>query len=163
VAPTITVKPPKSEQDRPRKAKRVEDAIAEERHHAPHTEGFTADPETMRALLAAVVESSDDAIVAKDLNGTILAWNDAAERIFGYRAEEVIGRPITILLPPDRLQEEATVLAALRSGRRIDHYETERVRKDGARLRISLSVSPIRDASGNIVGAAKIARDVTAR
>ncbi len=163
MATTITVKPPKSEQDQPRKAKRVEDAIAEERRHTPHTERFTADPETMRALLAAVVESSDDAIVAKDLNGTILAWNDAAERIFGYRADEAIGQSITILLPPERLQEEATVLAALRSGRRIDHYETERVRKDGARLRISLSVSPIRDASGNIIGAAKIARDVTAR
>ena len=155
--------PSKSEPGRIREAKRVEDAITEERAREPRTERFTADPAAMSALLAAVVESSDDAIVAKDLDGTIRAWNDAAERIFGWRAEEVVGKSITILVPPERLDEEATVLAALRSGRRIDHYETERVRKDGARLRISLSVSPIRDQTGNVVGAAKIARDVTAR
>jgi PAS domain S-box-containing protein len=156
-------KPRQSEPDGIRRASRVEDAIAEERARTPDTERFTGDPETMQALLAALVESSDDAIIAKDLNGVILAWNAAAERIFGYRAEEVIGLPVTILLPPDRVSEEETVLATLRSGRRIDHSETERVKKDGTRLRISLSVSPIRDPSGRIVGAAKIARDVTSR
>jgi PAS domain S-box-containing protein len=154
-------KQPPSEPERVVEDERVPLAVAAERAPRPVSDRFVADPETMRALLAAIVESSDDAVIAKDLNGTILAWNAAAERIFGYRSEEVVGLPITILLPKERLPEEVRVLATLRSGRRIDHYETERVRKDGTLLRISLSVSPIRDATGTIVGAAKIARDVT--
>ncbi len=114
-------------------------------------------------MFAALVESSDDAIVSKDLHGTIMSWNKAAERIFGYTAEEAISRPITMLVPVDRLQEEATILATLVRGERIDHFETERIRKDGRRIAISLSVSPIKDRAGRIVGGAKIARDITRR
>src|SRR5262245_35505343 len=124
---------------------------------------FATDPVGVEAVLAAIVESSDDAIVGKTLDGQIRTWNAGAERIFGYTAEEAIGKPITMLMPPDRIHEEATIVATLRRGERIDHYETERVRKDGERVHISLSVSPIRDATGVIVGAAKIARDVTLR
>src|SRR5262245_26961124 len=114
-------------------------------------------------MLAAIVESSDDAIISKDLNGTILSWNAGAERIFGYTAEEAVGRPITMLLPPDRQDEEVSILALLVRGERVDHYETERVAKDGHRLQVSLSVSPIKDASGRVVGGAKIARDISLR
>lgn len=114
-------------------------------------------------MLAAIVESSDDAIVSKDLSGTILSWNAGAERLFGYTAEEAVGRPIVMLLPPERLEEEARILTTLMRGERIDHFETERVAKDGRRVHISLSVSPIKDASGRIIGGAKIARDITRR
>ena len=116
-----------------------------------------------QAMLAAIVTSSDDAIVSKDLNGTILSWNAGAERIFGYTAEEAVGRPITMLLPPERQDEEVNILALLVRGERVDHYETERVAKDGHRVQVSLSVSPVKDASGRIVGGAKIARDITFR
>ena len=116
-----------------------------------------------RAQLAAIVESSDDAIIAKDLDGFIQSWNAGAERIFGYSADELIGRHVTALIPEERRFEEDRILAALRRGERIDHFETVRVAKDGRRLEISLTVSPIRDAEGQIVGASKIARDVTER
>jgi PAS domain S-box-containing protein len=119
--------------------------------------------ELLRSRVAAIVDSADDAIVGKDLNGIIISWNAAAERVFGYTADEVVGKSILILLPAERHAEEARVLATLRRGERIDHFETVRVRKDGRRIEVSLSVSPIRDASGRVVGAAKIARDVTAR
>ena len=119
------------------------------------------DPETVPAILAAIVESSDDAIVGKDLNGTIRTWNAGAERIFGYDAAEVIGLPITILLPPERLGEEVHILATLRRGERIDHFETERVRKDGRRIFVSISVSPIKNSRGEIVGAANVGRDIS--
>jgi PAS domain S-box-containing protein len=117
----------------------------------------------MHEMLAAIVESSDDAIVSKDLNGTIMSWNRGAERVFGYTAEEAVGRPITMLLPADRLQEEATILGTLVRGQRIDHFETERVTKDGRRIHISLSVSPIKDRTGRVIGGAKIARDISFR
>jgi PAS domain S-box-containing protein len=120
------------------------------------------DVETSR-LLASIVESSDDAIVSKDLNGIITSWNKAAERIFGYSAEEAIGNPITILAPPDRINDMATILDQIKQGHRVEHYETVRRRKDGELLNISLTVSPIRDAQGRIVGASKIARDITER
>jgi PAS domain S-box-containing protein len=126
-------------------------------------DSFTTDPAGTRAMLAAIVESSDDAIVGKDLHGTIMSWNAGAERLFGYTAEEAIGRPVLMLLPPERHQEEARILATLVRGDRIDHFETERVTKDGRRIHVSLSVSPIKDASGRIVGGAKIARDITPR
>ncbi|MBV8358482.1 MAG: PAS domain-containing sensor histidine kinase [Deltaproteobacteria bacterium] len=113
--------------------------------------------------LSAIVDSSDDAIVSKTLEGTIISWNRGAEQIFGYTAEEVIGKPITIIIPPDRLYEEAEVLARVRSGRKVDHYETVRRAKDGHMIDISLTVSPIRDYSGHIIGASKIARDITDR
>ena len=113
--------------------------------------------------LAAVVESSDDAIVTKDLNGIITSWNAAAERIFGYTAEEAIGQSVRMLIPADLQGEEDQVLAKIRAGEKIDHYETVRQRKDGARLNISLTVSPLRNDHGDIVGASKVARDITER
>ena len=112
---------------------------------------------------ASIVESSDDAILSKDLDGIIRTWNQGAERLFGYAAEEVIGQPITILIPPDRLDEEPGIIARLRRGERIDHYETVRRRKDGSLVDISLTVSPVRNGAGTIVGASKIARDITQR
>jgi PAS domain S-box-containing protein len=120
-------------------------------------------PEITMRHLARVVESSDDAIVSKDLNGTIMSWNRAAERMFGYTAKEAIGQSIRMIIPADRQAEEDTVLAKLRAGETIDHYETVRVRKDGTLLSISLTVSPIRAESGEVVGASKIARDISER
>jgi PAS domain S-box-containing protein len=113
--------------------------------------------------LAAIVEFSDDAIVSKDLNGTIKTWNRAAERMFGYTAEEAIGRSVRMLIPDDLQSEEDVVLEKIRAGEQIEHYETSRQRKDGRRLSISLTVSPIRNERGEIVGASKIARDITER
>ena len=111
--------------------------------------------------LAAIVESSDDAILTKDLNGVVTSWNGGAERIFGYTAEEMVGRPITTIIPADRRGEETEILTRLRRGERIDHYETIRQRKDGSLVDISLTVSPLKDSDGRIIGASKIARDVT--
>ena len=119
--------------------------------------------EEMRARLAAIVESSDDAIVSKDLDGVIMTWNAGAERLFGYSAAEAVGRPITIVIPPERLDEEPEILGRIRRGERIDHFETVRQHKDGTLLDISLTVSPIIDGSGTVVGASKIARDITER
>lgn len=113
--------------------------------------------------LAAIVESSDDAILSKDLDGVITSWNYGAERLFGYTEEEVVGQPVTILFPADRYNEEPEILARIRRGERIHHYETVRRRKDGSLVDISLTVSPIIDRRGNIVGASKIARDITER
>jgi len=122
------------------------------------------DPEEIVARrLAAIVESSDDAIISKTLNGAIVTWNAGAARVFGYDAEEIIGRPVTLLIPPDRLGEEAAILARIRRGERIEHYETVRQRKDGGLIDISLTISPILDETGQVVGASKIARDITAR
>jgi PAS domain S-box-containing protein len=111
--------------------------------------------------LAAIIESSDDAIVSKDLDGTITSWNGGAERIFGYLAEEIIGKPITILIPPDRQKEEEAIMGRIRRGQRVEHYQTVRQRKDGGLIDISLSISPVRNAQGNVIGASKIARDIT--
>ena len=119
--------------------------------------------EELRFRLAAVVESSDDAIISKTLEGVITTWNSGAERTFGYTAAEVVGKSITILIPVERLHEEAMILGKLRRGERIQHYETERIRKDGTRIDVSLTVSPIKDAHGNVIGASKIARDITER
>ena len=119
--------------------------------------------EDLQRHFAAIVESSDDAIISKDLNGIIQSWNKGAERMFGYLAPEVIGKPVTILMPEGRVNEEPYILARIRSGDRIDHYETIRRRKDGTLLDISLSVSPIRDGSGKVIGASKIARNITDR
>ncbi|MGY2907014.1 PAS domain S-box protein [Bradyrhizobium sp. URHC0002] len=113
--------------------------------------------------LAAIIESSDDAIVSKDLDGTIRSWNGAAQRIFGYLAEEVIGKPITILVPPDRHNEETAILERLRRGERIGSYETVRRRKDGSPVDISLTVSPLKDTEGRVIGASKIAQNITGR
>jgi PAS domain S-box-containing protein len=119
--------------------------------------------ERTTGLLAAIVGSSDDAIVSKNLDGVITSWNKSAERVFGYTAEEAIGQRITLIVPPDRLHEEAMILERLRRGERVDHFETVRVRKDGATLDISLTISPVKDAAGHVVGASKVARDVTER
>jgi PAS domain S-box-containing protein len=116
-----------------------------------------------QAFLAAIVESSDDAIVSKDLNGIIATWNKGAERIFGYTAEEAVGQPMAMVIPERLHGEEMTILSRLRRGERIEHYETLRRRKDGTLLNISLTISPIRNAEGLIVGISKIARDITQR
>jgi PAS domain S-box-containing protein len=116
-----------------------------------------------RALLAAVVESSDDAIITKTLDGTITSWNASAARLLGYVADEIIGQPITVLIPPDRQEEEQHIIANLRAGNRIEHYETVRVAKDGRLIDVSLTISPLRDQTAEIVGASKILRDVTER
>jgi PAS domain S-box-containing protein len=113
--------------------------------------------------LASIVECSDDAIISKTLDGVITSWNKGAERVFGYKAEEVIGKPITILIPSDRQNEEPAILERIGRGERTDHYETIRQRKDGSLIAISLTVSPVRNAKGEIVGASKIARDITER
>jgi PAS domain S-box-containing protein len=113
--------------------------------------------------LAAIVEFSDDAIISKDLNGIIATWNSGAERLFGYEAEEVIGKPITILIPQERRGEEPSILGRIKRGERVEQYDTVRRRKDGKCIEISLTVSPIMDAAGTVVGASKIARDITQR
>ncbi len=113
--------------------------------------------------LAAIVESSGDAIIGKDLNGTILSWNAGAERLSGYTADEVLGQPVTLLLPPDRPNEVAHIHEKLKRGERIEHFETVRVRKDGTRLDVSLTISPILDESGTPIGTLAIARDISAR
>ena len=113
--------------------------------------------------LAAIVESSDDAILSKDVNGVIKSWNSGAQRLFGYTSQEAVGKPITLLIPADRHDEEPIILERIRRGERIDHYETVRQRKDGSLVDISLTVSPIRDLRGKIIGASKIARDITER
>lgn len=111
--------------------------------------------------LAAVVESSDDAIITKTLDGIIVTWNQGAERVFGYTAAEVIGKPVTILMSPEHVNEEPPILARIRRGERVDHYQTVRQHKNGSRIDISLTISPIKDAKGQIIGASKIARDIT--
>ena len=114
-------------------------------------------------LLAAIVDSSDDAIISKTLDGVITSWNAGAERLFGYTAREAVGQHISLLIPINRRDEEAAILERLRRGERIDHFDTVRVQKDGTTLDISLTISPVRDAAGKIIGASKIARDVTQR
>jgi len=122
-----------------------------------------APPTPFQSLLSAIVQSSDDAIVSKDLNSIITSWNPAAERMFGYRADEMIGRSIRVIIPEDRQYEEDEVIARIRAGEAVDHFETIRKRKDGTLIDISLTISPVRDESGTIVGASKIARDITDR
>jgi len=123
--------------------------------------GFDISGEEAVLRLAAIVESSDDAIVSKDLNGIITSWNAAAERIFGYRAEEIIGKSVLVIIPPELREEEPEILQKLRAGERIDHYVTERMRKNGSRFSVSLTISPIKDRFGRVIGASKIARDVS--
>jgi PAS domain S-box-containing protein len=115
------------------------------------------------ALMAAIIESSDDAIISKDLNGIIMSWNEGAVRLFGYAAAEIIGKSVTILIPAGRADEEPYILERIKRGVKVDHYETVRRRKDGSEVDISLTVSPVRDKSGKVIGASKIARDITSR
>jgi PAS domain S-box-containing protein len=119
--------------------------------------------ESAALLLAAIVESSIDAVIAKDLNGIITSWNAAAERMFGYSADEIVGRPITLIIPPGHQNEEEQILSKIRRGERVEHFETQRLRKDGGLVDISVTVSPIRDSHGRIIGASKVARDITGR
>jgi PAS domain S-box-containing protein len=128
--------------------------------------GIVSDPheiDELRQHLAAIVESSDDAIISKNLDGVITSWNRGAEVLFGYTAEEMVGKPVTLLIPADRAEEEHSILARLRCGERIAHYETIRQHKDGSLVDVSLTVSPIRDVTGRVVGASKIARNITNR
>ena len=127
------------------------------------TEAALAQAENSQAWLAAIVESSDDAIIAKDLNSIIISWNSSAERLFGYRAAEVIGKSITLLIPGEQQHEEEEILSRLRSGRRIEHFETVRICKDGRRIEVSVTISPIVDHLGRVVGASKIARGISER
>ncbi|MGC1650222.1 MAG: PAS domain S-box protein, partial [Candidatus Sulfotelmatobacter sp.] len=119
--------------------------------------------EQSKNLLAAIVASSDDAIISKDLDGVITSWNESAERIFGYTAEEAIGQHITLIIPPERRAEESDILARLGRGERVDHFHTARRRKDGSLLDVSLTISPVRDSSGRVVGASNVTRDITAQ
>ena len=113
--------------------------------------------------MAAIVASSEDAIISKGLDGIIRSWNAGAERVFGYTADEAVGNPITLIIPAERLDEEPTILERLRKGERIEHFETVRKRKDGKLLNISLTISPVKDDLGRVVGASKVARDITER
>src|SRR5580692_9260760 len=119
--------------------------------------------ERTTSLLAAIVDSSDDAIISKKLDGTITSWNQSAEQLFGYKAEEAVGQHITLIVPWERRSEEEDILRRLARGERVDHFETERKRKDGATVDVSLTISPIRDAAGRVIGASKVARDITER
>ena len=132
-------------------------------HDALKTDQFAdlKSPEMAPYWLAALIESADDAIISKTLDGIITSWNHGAQRIFGYTADEAIGKPVTMLIPDDHIDEEPAILARLRAGDRIEHYETIRLTKDGRLIDISLTVSPIRGPNGQIVGASKIARDIT--
>ncbi|MCU1220818.1 MAG: hypothetical protein JWN42_2015, partial [Candidatus Angelobacter sp.] len=117
--------------------------------------------ENAQRRLAAIIESSEDAIASKDLQGTITSWNKSAEKLFGYAAEEIIGRPVTLIIPPELHDDEALILGRIRAGERIEHFQTVRVHKNGRRVDVSLTVSPVRDEKGKIIGAAKIVRDIT--
>lgn len=141
----------------PRKA---DDAPQSGRPSADQLTDLTS-PELAPYWLSALIESAEDAIISKTLQGIITSWNKGAERVFGYTADEVIGKPITILIPPDHLDEEPAILARLRAGERMDHYETVRLTKDGRQIDVSLTVSPIKGPNGQIIGASKIARDIT--
>ncbi|MGH9807707.1 MAG: PAS domain-containing protein, partial [Terriglobia bacterium] len=114
-------------------------------------------------MLASIVESSDDAIISKSLDGIIRSWNAAAERLFGYTAQQAVGQHISLVIPVERIDEEDQIIASLRAGRRVEHFETERVRSDGRIIAVSLTISPLKDASGTVIGASKIVRDITDR
>jgi PAS domain S-box-containing protein len=139
--------------------------VADAPNSSTYREDITksTEAEQAQARLAAIVESSDDAIISKDLNSIISSWNAAAERIFGYSAQEAIGQPITLIIPSELRDEETHIIRRLRAGERIEHYETVRVTKTGERVDLSLTISPIKDSRGNIIGASKIARDISER
>lgn len=147
-------------------------ALDDQSHHPDFEGRFLELEESVRnarpghdaaAFLAAIVESSEDAIISKSLTGIITTWNKAAERLFGYPASEAVGQPVTLLIPDDRLDEEPGILGRIRAGERIEHFETVRRHKDGSLIDISLTISPIRNREGKIIGASKIARDISER
>jgi PAS domain S-box-containing protein len=147
----------------------IEKVISREPKNGSHPMSATAsswlpgEAEDRLQHLAAIVDSSDDGIISKNLDGVITSWNKAAERLFGYSAEEAVGRHITLIIPSDRLPEEAMILDRLKRGERVEHFETVRVRKDGGMLDVSLTISPVKDSQGRVIGASKIARDITAQ
>jgi PAS domain S-box-containing protein len=147
----------------PKRPKRTKKISRRSRHETGSNAKRAKGQLDVDALMAAIVESSDDAIISKDLNGIIVSWNDGAERLFGYAAAEVIGKPVMILIPPGRADEEPYILERIRRGEKVEHYETVRRRKDGSEVDISLTVSPVRDKSGKVIGASKIARDISER
>ncbi|MGV3510048.1 MAG: PAS domain S-box protein [Sphingobacteriaceae bacterium] len=124
---------------------------------------IVTEAEEKQALLASIVNTSDDAIISKTLDGNITSWNLSAQKMFGYTPEEALGKHISILIPPDRLQEETVIITNIRNGRKVDHFETIRLRKDGSEIPISLTVSPVLDSTGKVIGASKIARDITSQ
>jgi len=124
---------------------------------------FQKEAEEKQAILAAIVSSSDDAIISKTLNGIITSWNNAAKKMFGFTETEAIGKHISIIIPPDRIEEETVIIESIRKGEKIDHFETVRIAKDKSERNISLTVSPIKNSKGEIIGASKVARDITAR
>ncbi len=144
----------------------IDCSVLWEGDHFLHTQCFTRDVTDQRIaelngrLLAAIVESSDDGIISKNLNSTIMSWNKGAEQIFGYTAEEAIGQNVSMLIPEDHIDEEPAIIARICRGERIDHYETIRKRKDGTLIELSLTISPVKDANGKIIGASKIVRDI---
>jgi len=150
IAVSITVSPMRDEHGRIIGASNISRDIGRQR-----------EANQARAMLAAIVESSDDAIISKDLNGIVTSWNRAAERLYGYSAAEMVGQPIRRIIPAELQSEEDGILAKIRTGERIDHFETQRLRKDGSRFEVSITVSPIMDEKGRIVGSSKIARDIT--
>ena len=133
------------------------------REARPAVEKTNGAGEARLALLASIVDSSDDAIISKSLDGVVTTWNRAAETIYGYKADEMIGKPVSVLVHKDRLDEMAGILKEVREGRRVEQYETVRVRKDGSSISVSLTVSPIHDTDGKIIGASSIAHDITGR
>ncbi len=147
----------------------IEKVISREPKNGSHPMSATAsswlpgEAEDRLQRLAAIVDSSDDGIISKNLDGVISSWNKAAERLFGYSAEEAVGRHITLIIPSDRRPEEAMILDRLKRGERVEHFETVRVRKDGGMLDVSLTISPVKDSQGRVIGASKIARDITAQ
>ena len=143
----------------------VRDSDRKVKHFISIVEDITGrlEAEEARAKLVGIIESSDDAIISKDLNGVITSWNAGAQRIFGYAPEEIIGQPVTAFVPAELHDEETQILRRLQNGDRIDHYETVRVAKNGARVNVSLTLSPIRDSSGRVIGASNVARDITER
>ncbi|HJY22016.1 MAG TPA: PAS domain S-box protein, partial [Hanamia sp.] len=124
---------------------------------------ITATAEEKQATLAAIVNSSDDAIISKTLDGIITSWNHAARKMFGYTEKEAIGKHISLIIPQERLNEETLIIESIRAGKKIDHFETVRVAKDGTRRQISLTVSPVKNSKGKIIGASKIARDISSK
>ncbi len=147
----------------------IDSSVLWENGRFVHTRTFTRDiterkrEEETRLRLAAIVESSEDAIISKDLNGAITSWNRAAQRLYGYTADEIVGRPVSVLMPSDHKDDFPTLMERLKRGERVEHYETVRVAKDGRRIDVSLTVSPIRNTEGKIIGASKIAHDITDR
>ncbi|MEJ1963093.1 MAG: PAS domain S-box protein [Gammaproteobacteria bacterium] len=138
----------------------MNDSSSNPAHAAPRW-GFDSEADGTRAHLAAIVSSSEEAIVSKTLEGVVTSWNSAAERLFGFTSAEMVGQSIKRVIPPELHDEESAILARLRAGERIERYETTRVRKSGERVEVSLTISPVRDRNGTIVGAAKVAHDIT--